>query len=227
MFPVQNQLEQVCPRRLHPGPFQAAAPHSAPHQTLGVWHPVLWPLLVPLSTGLPGPTSKCLAAWPSLKFTLATAGAALSPLHDLQPVSCPDPAANVMLWGMWDSISLLPLLGSDLSLPSGLQTSSALSGLVTLRVFSFSHFASFIPAYLATNLSLSPNGAQGPSRACPLLVQWSLVMRVHAQPFPVAQALTPLPPLPPCSPSPIPGFEPNCSLCLPFTDCPSTLGLPS
>lgn len=82
------------------------------------------------------------------------------------------PAQTLLLksiWGMWDSISLLPSLRSDLSLPSGLQTSSALSDLVTLRVFSFSHFASFIPAYLATNLSLSPSGAQGPSRACPSL----------------------------------------------------------
>lgn len=165
MFPVQNQLEQVCPRRLHPGPFQAAAPHSAPHQTLGVWHPVPWPLLVPLSPGLPGPTSKCLAAWPSLKFTLATAGAALSPLHDLQPMSCPDPAANVMLWGMWDSISLLPSLGSDLSLSSGLQTSSAVSGLVTLRVPFTStilpHSSQFI---LHTNLS------QGLSPPCAVVV---------------------------------------------------------
>ena len=191
MLPVQNQLEQVCPRRLHPGPFQAAAPHSAPHQTLGVWHPVPWPLLVPLSPGLPGPTSKCLAAWPSLKFTLATAGAALSPLHGLQPMSCPDPSANVMLWGMWDSISLLPSLGSDLSLSSGLQTSSAVSGLVTLRMPFTStilpHSSQFI---LHTNLSLGPKGAQGPPRACPLLVQWSLVMRVHARLTPVTQAVS-------------------------------------
>ena len=113
--------------------------------------------------------------------------------------------------GARDSISLLPSLGSDLSLPSGLQTSSALFGLVTLRVFSFSHFASFIPAYLATHLSLSPNGSQGPSRACPLLAQWSLMMRVH-RPTPVTQAVAHLPPLLPCPLFPISGFETNCSL---------------
>lgn len=120
----------------------------------------------------------------------------------------------------------LPLLGPDLSLSLGLRASCAVSGLVTLREPSPSScLASCLPACPATNLSLSPDGAQDTSRACLVLVRWSLVMCVHALPSPSTQALTqpasraPLPP-----PSPIPSFQPPGSL-LPFLRCLSACPL--
>ena len=144
-------------RRCHPGPLRAACPHSVSHQMLGEWHPARWPLLVPFS---PGPTSKFLAAWPCLKFTLATAGGSLNPLHEsaanLLPRLC---CEHCVLEAHGPASPILPSLGSDLSLCSGLQTSSAVSGLVTLRLPFTStilpHLSQFI---LHTNLSLSPKG---------------------------------------------------------------------
>lgn len=150
-----------------------------------------------------------------MKFTLATAGSSLSPLHDfavnLLPRLC---CEHCVLGAHGPASPILPSLGSDLSLSSGLQTSSAVSGLVTLRMPFTStilpHSSQFI---LHTNLSLGPKGAQGPPRACPLLVQWSLVMRVHARLTPVTQAVSRSLASPaPLLPVPHLWFETNCSL---------------
>ena len=184
--PVQSQAEQVC-RGGSTWGLSEQPVLTVSHQMLGKWHPARWPLLVPFS---PPPSS--WQPWISLKFTLATAGSSLSPLHDfavnLLPRLC---CEHCVLGAHGPASPILPSLGSDLYLSSGLQTSSAVSGLVTLRMPFTStilpHSSQFI---LHTNLSLGPKGAQGPPRACPLLVQWSLVMRVHARLTPVTQAVS-------------------------------------
>lgn len=149
-----------------------------------------------------------------MQFTLATDGSSLSPLRDfavnLHPRHC---CEHCVLGAHGPASPDLPSLGSDLSLSSGLQTSSAVFGLVTLRVpFTSTILPHSCQFFLHINLSLSPKGAPGPPRAGPVLVQWSLVMRVHARPAPVTQAVTRLPALVPCTLFPIPGFETNCSL---------------
>lgn len=164
---------------------------------------------------------------PSLKFTLATAAGSPSPLHEFCTLT-PCPRQTVSSGARRLALILSPLLGTGLSLSSGLQTSSAVSGLVTLRVSSSGYFASFIPAYPATNLSLSLGGAQGPCRTCHVLVQWSLVTCVLALPSLITQALTCFP----CFLAPHPPFlalSPVAAYCLLFADsaCPLICWLPS
>lgn len=94
--------------------------------------------------------------------------------------SAPSPSPCQTLGAHKPALPSFPLLSPDLSLSSGLQASCAVSGLVTLREpFLSGYLASHILACPATNLSLSPDGAQGPSRACHVLVWWSLVTCVH------------------------------------------------
>lgn len=174
---------------------------------------------------LPGCTPKCLAAQALLQVYIGHCRRRLRPVHELRPQPPAPRDCHECCTGA--AFSLFPLLGLQPS--SGLRTAlRAVPGPVALRVSSLSSdAASFFPACLATNLSLSPDGAQCPSRACRVPVPWSLVTCVRTFPTPSTQALTPASsaPWPPIS---IPSCEPGHSLlpCLRcLSACPHAQGL--